>query len=478
MEKLKNYIAGEWTDARSGRTGRRENPANPEEIVAEFPLSDAEDVKAAVAAARAAQGGWRATPAPRRGAIILRAMEILARRADELAAAMTLEEGKLLPEAKGEVQKSVNVLEFIAGEGRRLGGRTLPSEMPSTFCYTTRDPVGVVAVITPWNFPVAIPVWKTAPALVAGNAVVFKPASLTPICAKLVVEVFAEAGVPRGVLNLVYGPGGAVGGALVEHPDVRALTFTGSTEVGLALYGDAAKLGKKVQCEMGGKNAIVVYQDADLELAAAAAVQGAFGSTGQRCTATSRAVVAREVVSAFTDLVVEQSRRFEMGPLVERSAQERVLSYVQTGSREGARLLCGGKRPERPGYFVEPTVFCDVRAEMRLAQEEVFGPLLSIIPVESEEQAVEVANGVAFGLSASVYTRDLPAAMRFCQRAEVGIVHVNQPTVGGEAQMPFGGVKATGVGPREQGDTAIEFFTELKTVYLDYTGRRREGNLY
>ena len=491
-ETVKNYIGGEWVPSRSGATGQRRNPAKNDEVVVVFPRSTGEDLDAAVAAAKGALDAWRHTPAPKRGDILFRATRLLEQRLEDVARAMTREEGKTLKESRGEVQKSINVLEFVAGEARRLNGETIPSEMPATFSYTVREPLGVVAIITPWNFPVAIPAWKIAPALVAGNTVVFKPASATPLTAKLLTEIFIEAGVPRGVLNLVYGDGGTIGDRLVTHPDVKAVSFTGSNEVGSRLHADASKTHKKVLCEMGGKNPLVVLEDADIALAATATAQGAFGSTGQRCTATSRAVVVRSVLPQFLEAVAAHAKAIVigdgmqdgvgMGPAVDQRQYETVLEYLAIAKKEGARFVVGGLPDAGTvptgGHFLRPTVLADVTPTMRVAQEEIFGPVLSVIAVDDFEQALEVANGVRYGLSASIYSQDYGRIMRFCDRIDVGIVHVNSPTVGGEAQLPFGGTKATGVGGREMGRTAIEFFTEWKTVYLDYTGTKRETNIY
>jgi aldehyde dehydrogenase (NAD+) len=489
MHEVKLFIDGEWRGG--ANTANNINPATGETIGTVHQGGE-ESAQAAVAAAKAAFPGWRATPAPRRGAILQKAATLLAGRVDAVARALTAEEGKTLAEARGEVQKAINVIEFTAGEGRRLNGETIPSELPNTFVYTQRQPLGVVAAITPWNFPICIPAWKVAPALVAGNTVVLKPASLTPHTAALLVECFAEAGLPRGVLNLVIGPGSTVGDTLVAHPDVAAVTFTGSNEVGSRLYAEAAKKGKKVLCEMGGKNGVVVLEDADLALAADATVQGAFGSTGQRCTATSRAIVVESVAKKFTELVAERTKSIQlgdgaqngvgMGPVVDEKQLQSVLDAMAAAKREGAKVLVGGHRLEggafSKGFFVPPTIFAEVMPKMRIAQEEVFGPVLSILSVRGFEEALAAANSVRYGLAASIYTQDVARAQRFCEEIEVGIVHVNNPTVGGEAQAPFGGLKATGIGGREMGKTAIEFFTEWKTVYVDYTGKKREGNLY
>ena len=492
MERIGNLINGEWQPSKTGRTTRDTNPANLDEVIAEFPLSGEEDVRAAVAAAKAALPAWRAMPAPRRGEILLAAWEQLRARKEELATALTKEEGKTLGESRGEVQKALNVLEYTAGEGRRFSGQQAPSELPSTLVYTVREPLGVVALVTPWNFPVAIPVWKLAPALLCGNTAILKPASLTPLCAKILAEAFLDAKLPRGVLGLLYGSGGQVGEALCAHPDVAGISFTGSNEVGAQLYARGAERHKRLQCEMGGKNALVVLEDADLDLAAAAIVDGAFGSTGQRCTATSRVVAHREVAASLCDRLCERAQSLvvgdgmregtNMGPLVDEKQLESVLGFIEAGKQEGARLRTGGSRlggaVHGRGYFVQPTLFDRVQPGMRIAQEEIFGPVLSVLEVADFEEAVAVTNGVRYGLSSSIYTRDLTRAFRFCERVETGIVHVNSPTVGGEAQVPFGGMKATGVGEREMGPQAIEFYSQWKAVYVDYTGARRTTKVY
>jgi acyl-CoA reductase-like NAD-dependent aldehyde dehydrogenase len=489
---VRNYIAGEWIAEAADRMIPNINPADTDEVLGQVPLMDRAMARRAIDAAKEAFPGWRATPAPKRGAILFEALRILRGRAEELATVMTREEGKTLADSRGEVQKSLNLLEFIAGEGRRLAGETLPSEMPSTVAYTVREPMGVVALITPWNFPVAIPVWKIAPALVSGNCAVFKPATLTPWSGEIIVDAFVEAGLPPGVLSFITGSGGTVGEELISHPEVKAVSFTGSNEVGMHLYEVAARTGKRVQCEMGGKNPVVVLRDGDLAAAAEGICQGAFASTGQRCTATSRVVVEKAVAAELTERIVEGARRFvvgnglkegvTMGPCVDAGQLETVLGYLETARKEGARFLCGGERLQddetRRGFFVAPTVLGGVTPQMTVAREEIFGPVLSIIEAADFDEALRIANDVRYGLSASIYTADVRRAFEFIDGIEVGIVHVNSPTVGGEAQLPFGGVKETGVGPREQGNTAIEFYTELKTVYVDFTGQARQTKIY
>ena len=491
MRTLSNYIGGEWRESRGSRV-KDVNPADTAEVIADAPSSTAAEAAAACEAAARAFPAWRAMPAPKRGQILYTVQRRMEERRQELAEALTREEGKTLAESRGELQRAINVVEFFAGEARRMTGETIPSELPHNFCYTVKQPVGPVAIITPWNFPVAIPIWKMAPALVCGNTVVFKPASLTPLTAALLVEIFTECGLPPGVLNLVYGSGREVGDTIVKHPAIQAVSFTGSNDVGTGLYGAAAARGIKCQCEMGGKNPIVVLADADLDLAVESSVQGAFGSTGQRCTATSRAVVVESIADEFVERLAARASGLvvgngldpntQVGPSVDEKQLATVLEYVGIGQHEGARLVRGGARLKDDGldrgWFVAPAIFDRVQPDMRIAQEEIFGPVLSVIRVPDTATALSVANGVRFGLSASIYTNDVPSMFRFVDDLEAGIIHVNSPTVGGEAHIPFGGMKATGVGLREMGRVAIDFYTELKVVYVDYTGGARRGNLY
>jgi acyl-CoA reductase-like NAD-dependent aldehyde dehydrogenase len=491
MRTLKNFIGGTWRDSAGGRV-KDMNPADVGDVVAEAPASTAAEAAEACEAAARAFEGWRQTPAPVRGQMLFKVQRRMEERRQELAEALTREEGKTLSESRGEIQRAINVVEFFAGEARRITGETIPSELPHNFCYTLKQPVGPVAVITPWNFPVAIPIWKMAPALVSGNTVVFKPATLTPLTAAVIVEIFDECGLPPGVLNLVYGGGREVGDTIVRHQAILAVSFTGSNDVGVGLYGAAAARGIKCQCEMGGKNPIVVLADADLDLAVESTLQGAFGSTGQRCTATSRAVVVESIANEFVERLEARTASLvvgnglnpatNVGPSVDERQLETVLSYIDTGTHEGARLVRGGERMRNEGldrgFFVSPAIFDHVDANMRIAQEEIFGPVLSLIRVPDSGAALSVANSVRFGLSASVYTNDVASMFRFVDRLDAGIIHVNSPTVGGEAHIPFGGMKATGVGLREMGRVAIDFYTELKVVYVDYTGGVRKTNLY
>ena len=478
-----SFVDGTWYHpTQSARRVRNVNPADTDEVLAEFPAAGAADVARAVEGAGKAQREWARVPAPERGRVLTRAAEIARRRAEEIARTLTCEEGKILREARGEVQKGIAVLEYYGGEGFRIAGRTLPSEIKDVFTCTIRRPLGVVAAITPWNFPWAIPCWKTAPALVAGNAVLFKPAELTPATAALLVEVYQEAGLPPGVLQFLVGPGSDVGNAIVDHPAIKAISFTGSNEVGLKLNERAARRGVKVTCEMGGKNAVIVLPDADLDAVVAGVLNGAFGSTGQRCTATSRLLVHQDVAGRITEALVEGARKLKvgpgldessgMGPAVDEKQLRTDLSYIEVARAEGAKLLTGGGRPKglERGFFVEPTVFAGVDPGSRLFREEVFGPVLGITPISSLDEAIRLANAVEFGLTASLYTRDLAASLRFMEEVEVGMVHVNEPTVGGEAQLPFGGVKATGVGEREMSVEGLNFFTETKTVFLNFSG--------
>lgn len=492
MTIYRSFIGGKWIDSTSGKTAPNINPANTNDIIGEAQLCTRDEARSAVEAAYNAAKTWKNTPAPARGKIIAKAARLMEEHKEELAQLLTREEGKTIGEARGEVQRATNVVEFCAGESRRLNGETIQSELPANFAYTIKEPHGVVALITPWNFPVAIPAWKIAPALTAGNTVVFKPASNTPATAVRLTEIFVEAGIPDGVLNLVLGSGSEAGDELVNHPAVRAISFTGSTETGLKLYEQIAKRGIPLQAEMGGKNPVVVLEDCDMALAVEHTAQGAFGSTGQRCTATSRAVVIDKIADEFVEKIVARAISFKLGdgadeanhigPSVDESQFNTVLKYIDIGREDGATLLCGGKKAEgdglENGYFFEPTVFDHVTPDMRIAREEIFGPVLSVLRVKDFDEAMTVANDSEYGLSSSVFSNDYNDIHRFIDEIESGMTHVNSPTTGGEAHIPFGGIKNTGIGPREQGSTALDFYTELKVVYVDYTGRKREGNLY
>ena len=490
-ELYKSYIDGRWVEARSGRTFENHNPADRRDLIGLFPASGAEDVDEAVRAAKKAFAKWRLVPAPKRGEILYRAGEILRRRKEEIARLMTREMGKILKETRGDVQEGIDTAYYTAGEGRRLFGETTPSELPDKFAMSVRVPIGVCGLITPWNFPMAIPTWKLFPALLCGDTVVLKPAEDTPHTAVLLFEILEEAGLPPGVANLVHGAGEQAGVALVRHPDVRLLSFTGSTAVGREIAALCGQNLKRVSLEMGGKNAQIVMDDADLKLALEGAVWGAFGTTGQRCTATSRLILHRGIKKEFTEMVVARAEKIrigdgldestEMGPLINEAAREKVHGYVQIGKQEGARLLTGGSIYEEGkwinGYFYRPTVFDGVAPAMRIAQEEIFGPLLSIIEVKSFEEAVEVLNNTRYGLSSSIYTRDVNRAFRALRDIESGITYVNGATIGAEVHLPFGGVKETGNGHREAGTTVYDIFSEWKSIYIDYSGKLQKAQI-
>ena len=488
VTRYNNHIGGKWVESSTGRTYTITNPASNESVLAEFQTSGVDDALKAVDAAHEALAGWANTPAPVRAGILFRAIEILRQRGDDIARTITLEEGKPLSDAQGEVKRSLNIMEYAAGEGRRMFGYTTPSELPDTVAYTTRRPLGVVAIITPWNFPLAIPAWKIATALICGNTIVFKPASATPWSAIKLMEVFEEAGLPAGVLNVVTGPGGSVGNALVESPLVKGISFTGSTEIGTGIYSHGASLLKKVQCEMGGKNAVILLADADIDKALGGIIQGAFGSTGQRCTATSRVIVEEAIYNEFMEQLIDRTSKLKIGdgldpevdvsPLASKAQFDTVMEYIGIGTEEGAELVQGGHAVTGgifdQGYYVEPTIFADVQTDMRIAQEEIFGPVLTVLKAEDLEDAIQIANSVKFGLSSSVYTKDLTQAFEYINTVESGMVHVNAPTLGGEVHLPFGGLGASGVGHREQGIEAMNFFTEVITVYIDHAAAARE----
>src|SRR5438132_3736626 len=492
MNNYRNFIGGKWIESTSAKTVNNINPANTAEVIGTNRQATREEARAAVEAAAEAFHGWRRTPAPARGKIVARAARLMEDAKEELSQTLTREEGKTIGEARGELQRSINVAEFCAGESRRMNGETIFSELPSNFVYTIKQPLGVIACVTPWNFPVAIPTWKIAPALVAGNTVVFKPARVTRGTATRIVEIFEQAGIPPGVLNLILGSGSDAGDEIINHPAVKAVSFTGSNPVGIRLYEQVSRRGAKCQCEMGGKNPVLIMEDADMDLAVESTAQGAFGSSGQRCTATSRAVVVDKIADEFVERIAKraQSMRIgdgmdpqtEMGPSVDENQFKTVLEYLIIGSEDRVTLVCGGERATGngldKGFFVQPTVFDNVTHDMRIAREEIFGPVLSVMRVKDFEEAMTVANDTEFGLSSSIFTNDVTRMFRFVDEIETGMTHINSPTTGGEAHRPFGGIKGTGIGDREQGSTALDFYTELKVVYVDYTGRKREGNLY
>lgn len=490
-EKFQNLINGEWVPAASGDTYEDLNPAKNSEVIGVFPRSGEDDVKAAIAAAKAAYPAWRLVPAPRRAEILFRAGEMMVARKEELAREMTREMGKVIKEARGDVQEAIDMMYFIAGEGRRAHGFTAPSELQNKHGWCERQPVGVCALITPWNFPSAIPVWKLAPSLVLGNTVVFKPASDTPLLATRLVQILTEAGIPKGVLNLIHGAGSVIGNTLVGHPDVNLVSFTGSSAVGETISKGCAPTFKRLNLEMGGKNGIIVMDDADVDLAVDGSLWGAFGTTGQRCTASSRLIVHRAVLDEFTSKLVARARAMkvgdgldpsvDMGPVINRAALKKILEYVEIGKAEGAKLLCGGNQLTEGAYadgaFMEPTVFGDVTADMRIAQEEIFGPVTAIMPVGSLDEAIEVANSTNYGLSASIFTRDVNKAFRAVRDVFTGIFYVNAATIGAEIQYPFGGTRATGNGHREGGEQVLDVFSEWKAVYIDYSGTVQKAQI-
>ncbi len=487
----KNFINGEWIESVTGQAFENVNPANRNELVGMFPKSNSEDVDRAVAAAKEAYKSWRLTPAPKRGEILFRAARLLLERKETLAEQMTREMGKVLTETRGDVQEAIDMTFYMAGEGRRQFGQTTPSELSNKFCMTARSPIGICALITPWNFPMAIPSWKIMPALICGNTVVIKPATDTPLSTHNLVQVLEEAGVPRGVVNLVTGSGGTVGTPLMTHTDVRVVSFTGSTEVGRQVSKACAETFKHACLEMGGKNVIIVMNDANLELAVDGAVWGGFGTTGQRCTAASRVVVHKDFHKQFTEVFATRARALkvgngldptvQVGPLINEGQLRIVDEYVHIGKDEGARLLCGGQRltggEYDSGAFYTPTVFADCDPKMRIAQEEIFGPVVSVIPCDILDPAIEIGNGVVYGLSSSIYTQDVNNAFRAMRDMETGIFYVNASTIGAETHLPFGGTKQTGNGHREAATAALDFYSEWKSIYVDYSGKLQRAQI-
>jgi alpha-ketoglutaric semialdehyde dehydrogenase len=488
---FKNYINGEWVEPRGGKAIEDRNPANTDELVGMFPASGAEDVAAAVEAAEAAYKKWRLVPAPKRAEILFHAAEILVARKEDYAREMTREMGKVLAETRGDVQEAIDMTYLMAGEGRRQFGHTAPSELPNKFAMAVRVPIGVAGVITPWNFPMAIPSWKAMPALVCGNTIVIKPAEDTPLSTYNLTQVLAEAGLPPGVLNVVFGLGPDAGGPILDHPGVGLVSFTGSTEVGRIVSQACAPTFKKCHLEMGGKNIIIVMDDANLDLAIEGAVWGAFGTTGQRCTAASRVAVQKGVYREFVEKFVARVKALkvgdglepatQMGPCINELQLQTVMKYVGIGSGEGARLAAGGHRLETGaharGWFHEATVFTDCDPKMRICQEEIFGPVVAVIPFDTFDDALSIANGVNYGLSAAIYTRNVNHAFRAQRDLETGIVYVNAPTIGAETHLPFGGTKNTGNGHREAGLAALDFYSEWKTVYVDYSDRLQRAQI-
>jgi len=480
----KILINGEWINSDSGETFKSINPATEEEI-GTFQKGNREDVKSAIDVAEDAFEKWSSLPAPKRGEILFKAYQLLKQNKQRLGELVTKEMGKVLPEGLGDVQEAIDITAYMAGEGRRLFGHTTPSELSDKFCMTMRRPVGVVGLISPWNFPVAIPSWKIMPALICGNTVVFKPASDTPLCAIEFVKILEQAGIPDGVINLVTGSGSTVGDEIITNSKIRAISFTGSREVGLEV---TKKTGlKKVGLELGGKNGIIIMDDANLNLALDGVIWGGFGTTGQRCTAASRVIIHEKVKDKFLDMFVERTEKLKLGdglkkdtdigPLINVNAVKKVHKYTQIGLDEGAKLLCGGRQVGGKGFFYQPTIFSDVASDMRIAQEEIFGPSVSVIEVKDLNEAIQVMNSIKYGLSSSIYTQDINKAFKAIEKIEAGIVYVNSSTIGSEVHLPFGGVKDTGNGTREAGIEGIHEFSETKTIYVDYSGKLQKAQI-
>lgn len=488
---FKNFIAGEWRAPSTGAYFENRNPATWKEVIGRFPESGARDVQRAVVSAKKGFAAWSATPAPLRGEVLKRTGDLLAERKEEIARAMTREMGKVLDETRGDVQEGIDTAYYAASETRRLFGHTVPSELHDKWAMSYRRPIGVAGLITPFNFPIAIPTWKSFPALACGNAVIFKPAEDVPHSATLLVEILLEAGLPPDAIQLVHGKGEVVGKRMVEHPDIPLISFTGSTATGALVGETCGRMHKRLSLEMGGKNAQIVMDDADLDLALEGVLWGAFGTTGQRCTATSRLIVHRKVHDRFVRMVCEAAERLrlgdgldaktDVGPLIHEAAREKVERYVEIGRDDGATLEIGGTAPGgqrlADGWFFRPTVFTGVKPGSRLEQEEIFGPVLSVIRVKDLDHAIAVNNDVAYGLSSSLYTRDLRAAFRAMTDLDNGITYINAPTIGAEAHLPFGGVKQTGNGHREGGWEVYEFYSETKVVYVDYSGKLQRAQI-
>ena len=490
-QQFKNFINGKWVEAKSGKTFENRNPANWSELIGVFPKSGTEDVDEAVRAARIAFEKWRLIPAPARGDLLRKIGDLLVKYKEEIAREMTREMGKVLAETRGDVQEGIDTAYYAATEGRRLFGRTVPSELPNKFAMAIRVPVGVAGIITPWNFPMAIPTWGIFPALLSGNTVVFKPASDTPKTASRLVEIMMEAGIPEGVINLVYGSGGEAGTAIVAHHDVDLILFTGSTGIGKQIMREGSATLKRVSLELGGKNAQIIMDDADLDLALDGILWGAFGTTGQRCTATSRLILHEKVYDTFMAMLIDRTNKLrlgdgllqttDVGPCINEAQRKIVQSYVEIGKNEGAQLLCGGsiacEGELANGWFFESTIFDGVLPSMRIAKEEIFGPVLSVIRTDSLENAISTLNDTIYGLSSSIYTRDVNKAFVAIRDIKAGITYINVPTIGAEAHLPFGGVKQTGNGHREGGWAVYDFFTEWKSVYIDYSGRLQRAQI-
>jgi len=486
--RLSHFVDGAWIEG--GNYSPVINPATGETI-AEVPLADEKMVDRAVQAAKIAQREWALVPAPQRAEVLYRVGEKLKERKEELARLLTMENGKVLEEARGEVQEGIDMAFYMAGEGRRLFGQTTPSELRDKFAMSVRVPVGVVGIITPWNFPIAIATWKSFPAIVAGNAVVWKPATETPIMAYELAKIFEEAGLPKGLFNVVFGRGQEVGEALIHHPDIRVISFTGANETGRHIAAECGRQLKKVSLEMGGKNAVIVMEDADLDLAVDGILWSAFGTSGQRCTACSRVIVHEAVKETLEAKLLERIKDLKIGngleegvkvgPIINQAGIDKIKRYIEIGKSEGAKLLCGGNQLTEgdygKGFFFEPTLFTDCHIHMRIAQEEIFGPVVSLIPVKSFEEAIEANNSVTYGLSSSIFTKDVNRVFKAQRDLDTGIVYVNAGTTGAEIHLPFGGTKGTGNGHRDSGIQALDVFTEWRSVYVDYSGKLQRAQI-
>ena len=486
MGKIYNlYINGIWVKSESKEKFPSINPAKPKQILGYFQKANEDDVNRAVEAAENAFEKWSSMPPPKRGLILMKAAQLLREQKEELSKLVTIEMGKVIQEARGDVQEAIDTADYMAGEGRRMFGYTTPSELKDKFCMTIRRPIGVYGLITPWNFPIAIPAWKIFPALVCGNTIVFKPSSDTPLCALKLVEILEKVGLPKGVLNFVTGSGSETGMNIIEHEKIRGISFTGNRETGREILREAGV--KKIGLELGGKNGIIIMDDADLDLALDGVIWSGYGTTGQRCTAASRIIVHKKIKQKFEKMLINRIKKLKLGnglnpktdvgPLINKTAQEKSRKYVEIGLNEGAKLLTGGKIPKMSGFFFEPTLFTDCSVDMRIAQEEIFGPVISLMSVNDFNEAIDVINSVEYGLSSSIYTSNIRNAFKSMENIEAGITYINSSTIGAETHLPFGGVKQTGNGTREGGWTAIEEFSEVKTIYVDYSGKLQKAQI-
>jgi aldehyde dehydrogenase (NAD+) len=486
MGKIYNlYINGIWVKSESKEKFPSINPAKPKQILGYFQKANEDDVNRAVEAAENAFEKWSSMPPPKRGLILMKAAQLLREQKEELSKLVTIEMGKVIQEARGDVQEAIDTADYMAGEGRRMFGYTTPSELKDKFCMTIRRPIGVYGLITPWNFPIAIPAWKIFPALVCGNTIVFKPSSDTPLCALKLIEILEKVGLPKGVLNFVTGSGSETGMNIIEHEKIRGISFTGNRETGREILREAGI--KKIGLELGGKNGIIIMDDADLDLALDGVIWSGYGTTGQRCTAASRIIVHKKIKQKFEKMLINRIKKLKLGnglnpktdvgPLINKTAQEKSRKYVEIGLNEGAKLLTGGKIPKMSGFFFEPTLFTDCSVDMRIAQEEIFGPVISLMSVNDFNEAIDVMNSVEYGLSSSIYTSNIRNAFKAMENIETGITYINSSTIGAETHLPFGGVKQTGNGTREGGWTAIEEFSEVKTIYVDYSGKLQKAQI-